>query len=89
MTGWVDQQYSPLLRLPTESAPSPSKEGDTRGPAELDFLPDATKVAMLLEAGADIRGAERVLREIEMLRARGVEGSGTLEGASRPLLSSI
>ncbi len=35
---------------------------------------------MLLEAAQDIRAAERDLREIELLKTRGVEGSGTVEG---------
>lgn len=37
---------------------------------------------MVLEAAGDIRSAERDLREIELLRSRGVEGAGTLEGDS-------
>lgn len=35
---------------------------------------------MLLEAAADIKGIERDLREMEVLRERGVEGAGKLEG---------
>lgn len=37
---------------------------------------------MILEAASDIRGAERDLREIEILKSRQVEGSGELERES-------
>lgn len=37
---------------------------------------------MVLEAASDIRGAERDLREIEILKSRQVEGSGELERES-------
>lgn len=37
---------------------------------------------MILEAASDIRGAERDLREIEILKSRQVEGSGELESES-------
>lgn len=37
---------------------------------------------MVLEAAGDILTAERDLRDIELLRSRGVEGAGTLEGVS-------
>ncbi|KIR27790.1 hypothetical protein I307_04693 [Cryptococcus deuterogattii 99/473] len=39
----------------------------------------SVKLAMVLEAASDIRGAERDLREIEVLKSRQVEGSGELE----------
>lgn len=37
---------------------------------------------MVLEAASDIRGAERDLREIEILKSQQVEGSGELERES-------
>jgi len=83
----LDQQYLPLLSIPSlepvaaQAQDGPS--GESQHLFEADLLPDATKVTMLLEAAPDIRAAERDLREIDLLRARGVEGSGILEGTSR------
>ncbi|WVR09637.1 hypothetical protein IAU60_006710 [Kwoniella sp. DSM 27419] len=79
-------QYLPLL-YPTGVPPSSthsqdggeSTEQDPRPVTKADLLPDAAKIAMILEAAADIRGAERDLREIELLKQRGVDGSGQLE----------
>jgi len=39
---------------------------------------------MLLEAAADIKGLERDLREVEVLKGKGVEGAGQLEGTFSP-----
>ncbi|KAK1922251.1 hypothetical protein DB88DRAFT_497673 [Papiliotrema laurentii] len=53
------------------------------GEAEDDLLnevvPDAAKVSILVESRGDIIAAERDLREIQLLKDRGVEGSGNLE----------
>jgi hypothetical protein len=56
---------------------------------ESDLLPDQVKLAMVLEAAGDVRSAERDLREIELLHARGVEGAGTLEGMPRCLANLV
>lgn len=48
---------------------------------ESDLLPDSTKLAMVLEAAADIRHAERALRDIELLQKQEAHGSGRLHGA--------
>ncbi|WVQ94928.1 hypothetical protein IAU59_002014 [Kwoniella sp. CBS 9459] len=47
--------------------------------SESDLLSDRVKLSMVLEAAADIRNAERDLREIELLSKKGVQGSGSLE----------
>ncbi|WVF67332.1 hypothetical protein IAT40_002083 [Kwoniella sp. CBS 6097] len=47
--------------------------------SESDLLSDRVKLSMILEAAGDIRNAERDLREIELLRTKRVEGSGSLE----------
>ena len=74
----ADQHYLPLLVLPTDgSHPQPEDSASI----ESDLLSDETKLTILLEAAEDIRLAERDLREIDLLKARGVEGSGSLEGA--------
>lgn len=65
-----------MLNLPEDEAKS-----DT----VYDDLPDAAKVAILVESKGDIISAERDLREIELLKQRGVEGSGNLEREYRRL----
>ncbi|KAK8853444.1 hypothetical protein IAR55_004150 [Kwoniella newhampshirensis] len=79
-------RYLPLLTLPTLNTPLPAQDQNTvddlKDPQPIrkeDLLPDKVKLAMVLEAANEIRGAERDLREIELLKARGVEGSGHLE----------
>lgn len=89
------EQYLPLLAIPTATGPSPNSSApdpnatpsteepnSTPRPTpihESSLLPDSVKLAMILEAASDIRGAERDLREIEILKNRQVEGSGELE----------
>ncbi|RSH91472.1 hypothetical protein EHS25_009771 [Saitozyma podzolica] len=80
------QQYLPLLTLSHEPTPTSQKDSSGQGTAEdetaitpSDLLSDEVKLAMVLEAAGDIRTAERDLRDIELLRSRGVEGAGTLE----------
>ena len=41
---------------------------------------------MVLEAGEDVMYAERALREIEVMKQKGVEGSENLEGLSLHVL---
>ncbi|WWD19872.1 hypothetical protein CI109_104340 [Kwoniella shandongensis] len=79
-------QYLPLLTLPTASNPSAQNDDPSVTPStqsqsirEEDLLPDSVKLAMILEAAGDITTAERDLREVEILKGRGVEGSGDLE----------
>jgi len=69
-----DEGYKPLLSLHTDDTPSETYEP-----------PDETKVTILLESRADIISAERDLREVEILKERGLEGSGNLEGKSASL----
>ncbi|OCF44491.1 hypothetical protein I317_01560 [Kwoniella heveanensis CBS 569] len=71
----------------TESATT-SDFHESSSLSESDLLPDRVKLSMVLEAAGDIRGAERDLREIDLLRKKGVEGSGSLEDLlpHRPLL---
>ncbi|OXG83855.1 hypothetical protein C345_04188 [Cryptococcus neoformans A2-102-5] len=69
---------------PTSSSTEPPNPTPTLASAptpihESSLLPDSVKLAMILEAASDIRGAERDLREIEILKSRQVEGSGELE----------
>lgn len=94
----IDEQYLPLLAIPAATGPSPNSSApdpnatpsteepnSTPRPTpihESSLLPDSVKLAMILEAASDIRGAERDLREIEILKNRQVEGSGELERES-------
>ena len=66
-----DEGYKPLLSLHTDDTPP-----ETYDP------PDETKLTILLESRGDIISAERDLREVDILKERGVEGSGDLEGGS-------
>ncbi|OWZ69529.1 hypothetical protein AYX14_05076 [Cryptococcus neoformans] len=72
---------------PTSSSTEPRNPTPTLASAptpihESSLLPDSVKLTMILEAASDIRGAERDLREIEILKSRQVEGSGELESES-------
>jgi len=67
----VDEGYKHLLSLPGEEIPKETYD-----------LPDEAKVALLVESRNEIIAAERGLREIELLKERGVEGSGNLESMS-------
>ncbi|WVQ83657.1 hypothetical protein IAT38_005800 [Cryptococcus sp. DSM 104549] len=70
-------QYLPLLTIP---AAGPSTTGDDESQIkEEDLLPDSVKLTMVLEAAEDVKGAEKGLREIELLKEKGAEGSGELE----------
>lgn len=51
-----------------------------------DLIPDQVKVSILLESKFDLISAERDLREIEVLKHRGVDGSGDLESESQQYL---
>ena len=74
----IDEGYKPFLALPGEEP----EEGH-------EDVPDETKMVLLLESRDEIIAAERGLREMEILRDRGVEGSGELESAySVPFLPS-
>ena len=87
----ADEGYQPLLSLPSFD-PSTSTATDDRPEAngaetsirsiEASIIPDSSKIAILLEAAEEFRSGERDLREIELLKRRGVEGSGELESAS-------
>lgn len=44
----------------------------------VDLIPASTKLELVLGAADDLRDAERMLREIEVLVERGVDGSGDL-----------
>ncbi|WRT69998.1 uncharacterized protein IL334_006991 [Kwoniella shivajii] len=73
-------QYLPLLTLSNTSTTSNAEDHGEENPVtESDLLPDQVKLVMVLEAFQDIKGAERDLREIELLKQRGAEGSGQLE----------
>lgn len=69
----ADEGYKPFLSLPGEEDPTE---------LEASGMPDQAKVALLVESRGEIVHAERDLREIELLRERGVEGSGALERES-------
>ena len=91
----IDEGYQPLLSLPsfdpsstvTTTSTSTDDRPDGEHPEisiraiEASILPDSSKVAILLEAAEDIRLGERDLRDIELLKHRGVEGSGDLQSA--------
>ena len=79
----LDQQYLPLLTLADHQ---PRNEDDEPGQVirESDLLPDSTKLTMVMEAAGDIKHAERVLRDIDLLKKQEVEGSGKLQGQSSP-----
>ncbi|KGB76624.2 hypothetical protein CNBG_2462 [Cryptococcus deuterogattii R265] len=73
---------NPSFTTPTSALSSSEQANQTLTPTpihESSLLPDSVKLAMVLEAASDIRGAERDLREIEVLKSRQVEGSGELE----------
>ena len=64
----ADESYKHLLGLGGEESVE-------------DDVPDLTKVALLVESKGDIISAERDLRQIELLKQRGADGSGELESA--------
>ncbi|KAL0247002.1 hypothetical protein I308_104034 [Cryptococcus tetragattii IND107] len=73
---------NPSFATQTSTLSSSEQANQTLTPTpihESSLLPDSVKLAMVLEAASDIRGAERDLREIEILKSRQVEGSGELE----------
>lgn len=73
-------QYLPLLSIPTTTVEHGDGTADENGGATAaELLPDAVKLAMVLEAGWDIKAAERDLREVDTLRNRGADGAGHLE----------
>ncbi|WWD03915.1 hypothetical protein V865_001973 [Kwoniella europaea PYCC6329] len=78
-------QYLPLLNPPTTTTLTNDQEQDSiesnknERITESNLLPDAIKLTMVLEAYGDIRGAERDLREIDLLKNKDVQGSGNLE----------
>ncbi|WVQ75635.1 hypothetical protein IAR50_005264 [Cryptococcus sp. DSM 104548] len=75
-------QYLPLLTIPhpsTTSTPADQASDETQPVQESDLLPDSVKLAMVLAAAEDIVGAERDLRELEILKNSGAEGSGRME----------
>ncbi|WWC95140.1 hypothetical protein V866_001994 [Kwoniella sp. B9012] len=78
-------QYLPLLNPPSITTLTNDQEQDSTESnkkeriTESDLLPDAIKLTMVLEAYSDIRGAERDLREIDLLKNKDVQGSGNLE----------
>lgn len=84
--GWIadpniDQQYLPLLKL-ADHQPRNEDDAPAQAIRESDLLPDSTKLTMVMEAAGDIKHAERVLRDIELLKKQEVEGSGQLHGRS-------
>lgn len=66
----IDEGYKHLLALPGEE--------DLKD-LEASGISDQAKIALLVESRGDLISAERDLREIELLKERGVEGSGDLE----------
>lgn len=78
----VDQQYLPLLTL-ADHQPRIEDDAPNQALSESDLLPDSTKLTMIMEAAGDIKHAERVLRDIELLKKQEVEGSGKLHGQYR------
>lgn len=66
----ADEGYKHFLSLPGEE--------DVKD-LEASGISDQAKIALLVESKGDIVRAERDLREIELLKERGVEGSGDLE----------
>jgi hypothetical protein len=75
----IDQQYLPLLTL-ADHQPRNEDDAPQEGITESDLLPDSTKLTMVMEAAGDIKHAERLLRDIELLKTQEVEGSGQLHG---------
>ncbi|WVW86405.1 hypothetical protein I302_108451 [Kwoniella bestiolae CBS 10118] len=72
-------QYLPLLNPPSSSTLTGENDGSEQRVSESDLLPENIKLTMVLESYRDIKGAERDLREIDLLRERDVQGSGSLE----------
>ncbi|WVO17117.1 hypothetical protein L204_104807 [Cryptococcus depauperatus] len=73
-------QYLPFLSIPIPTSSIMSTEdADESQVKESDILPDSVKLAMILEAAIDIKNADKYLREVDVLRNKGVEGSGQLE----------
>ncbi|ODN95335.1 hypothetical protein L198_04731 [Cryptococcus wingfieldii CBS 7118] len=75
------EQYLPLLTIPHPSTPTMTDQAsdESQPIQESDLLPDSVKLTMVLAAAEDIVGAERDLRELEVLKGKGAEGSGQLE----------
>ena len=83
----------PYNASPTqEEAPDTAKTSDKhrRAPSvdppiisPIDLVPLETKRELVLGAVDDMKDAEKVLREIQLLIERGVEGSGDLAGMYR------
>ncbi|ODN77476.1 hypothetical protein L202_04650 [Cryptococcus amylolentus CBS 6039] len=75
------EQYLPLLTIPHPSTSTMTDQAsdESQPIQESDLLPDSVKLAMVLAAAEDIVGAERDLRELEVLKGKGAEGSGQLE----------
>lgn len=91
MTGLtiLDDTYLPLLSLPDTTAGTVNGEGTDVSVSsgiggDYDIIPDKVKVTMLLEAAADIRGLERDLREVEIMKGKDVDGAGDLGGECGP-----
>ncbi|KAL7424538.1 hypothetical protein Q5752_000222 [Cryptotrichosporon argae] len=90
---WVNyDRYLPFLKLDDDPAllvkdgvPAPP---DAPQPGPADFVGAHTRLALVLESARDIADAERQLREIDVLRARGVDGAGELE-AVLPLRGNL
>ncbi|WWC72240.1 uncharacterized protein I206_106202 [Kwoniella pini CBS 10737] len=81
--------YLPLLNLSTVLPGTTStftdnhdiKENDNKDKpiTESDLLNDQVKLNMILESATDLKQSERILREIDLLKQKNVEGSGQLE----------
>ena len=75
-----DDGYKPFLSDPSIDASGSSLAIIANDSTGASLVPDSTKLAIVLEAGDDMKAAERDLREIDLLRSKGVDGSGNLEG---------
>ncbi|KAJ9092641.1 hypothetical protein QFC19_008679 [Naganishia cerealis] len=62
----------------TSSNPRRTTPSDTLALSPADLIPAATKLELVLGATDDLKDAERMLREIEVLLEREVDGSGDL-----------
>jgi len=78
-----DQAYLPLLELPLHPSQNETDPSSEPVITKSDFMPDSVRATMVLESAQDIINLERDLREVEVLKAQGVEGAGQLEGESR------
>lgn len=91
----TDESLSPLLfpydpstseNLAAQSAANSRNPPTSRTPIikASDLIPQETKVELVLGAEDDIKNADRIMREIQVLVERGADGSGDLACEFQP-----